>query len=252
MVEFFDQILFGNKPSIDIKASKAVMQGMLDAMDMEGYAETKPPCNYSPLLINPDDITCIHGDPWIEQNTQRLMGGDLPGTGMKINNNDNSHPVDEVNPVHLAEIDSDCTATSKNCTMQTVTVSENYYGDYDSMDTGYHPQAASEIKNKLSSRQKVQFHAGNTDADFHTEDEVGNRCAEINDYAIQWAYSRLSKEAKSNYDKFGVKLVTGDDMGPYNAGPLWIWTLMDYSLSSDGTQMVVSSPMMRTPLNYLV
>jgi hypothetical protein len=27
---------------------------------------------------------------------------------------------------------------------------------------------------------------------------------------------------------------------------------MDYSLSSDGTQMVVSSPMMRTPLNYLV
>lgn len=41
-------------------------------------------------------------------------------------------------------------------------------------------------------------------------------------------------------------------MGPYNAGPLWIWTLMDYSLSSDGTQMVVSSPMMRTPLNYLV
>lgn len=46
--------------------------------------------------------------------------------------------------------------------------------------------------------------------------------------------------------------MTGDDLGPYNAGPLWIWTLMDYTLSEDGSQMVVSSPMMRTPLNYLV
>jgi hypothetical protein len=45
------------------------------------------------------------------------MGGTLPGTNMKINSNDNFHPVNEVNPVHLAEIDSDCTATSTNCTI---------------------------------------------------------------------------------------------------------------------------------------
>lgn len=62
----------------------------------------------------------------------------------------------------------------------------------------------------------------------------------------------MSEAAKANYDKFGVQLVTGDDLGPYNEGPLWIWTLMDYKKSEDGKQMVVSSPMMRTPENYLV
>lgn len=83
-------------------------------------------------------------------------------------------------------------------------------------------------------------------------DEAGNNCAEINDASIQWAYSQLPAQAKANYDKYGVKLVTGDDMGPYNEGPLWIWTLMDYTKSDDGTQMVVSSPMMRTSTSYLV
>lgn len=165
---------------------------MITALEMEGYAETKPPCNYSPLLINPEDVTCLHGDHWNMINTQRIMGGDLPGTNMTLKNNDNSHPVDQVNPVHLSEIDSDCAVDSVDCVLQTVSVSENLYGDYDSMDTGYHPQAATEMKTKLSSRQKVQFHAGNVDADFHTEDEIGNRCADINDYAIEWAYERLS------------------------------------------------------------
>jgi hypothetical protein len=41
-------------------------------------------------------------------------------------------------------------------------------------------------------------------------------------------------------------------MGPYNEGPLWIWTYMDYSESKDKSQMIVRSPMMRTPLDYLI
>jgi hypothetical protein len=40
------------------------------------------------------------------------------------------------------------------------------------------------MKSKMSSRQKVQEAAGNSDADFHTTDEEGNRCADINDKAI--------------------------------------------------------------------
>lgn len=54
------------------------------------------------------------------------------------------------------------------------------------------PQAATEVKTKMSSRQKVQYHAGNIDADFHETDEVGNRCADINNASLDWAYSRLS------------------------------------------------------------
>ena len=221
-------------------------------MELEGYYGTKPPCDNAPYLVNPDDITCLHGSKWNEQYSQPIMGGSLPGTNMKINDNDNFHPVQETNPVHLSEIDSDCTADSVNCTMDMITVTQNLYGDYDAMDTGIHPQAASEMKTKMSSRQKVQVHAGNVDADFHESDEIGNRCADINNASIEWAYSQLSSNAKANYDKYGQKLVTGDDMGPYNEGPLWIWTLMDYTESDDKTQMIVSSPMMRTPTTYLV
>ena len=61
-----------------------------------------------------------------------------------------------------------------------ITVTENYYADYDKKDTGFHPQAASEMKSKMSSRQKTQEHAGVKNPDFHKLDETGNRCAEIN------------------------------------------------------------------------
>jgi hypothetical protein len=43
----------------------------------------------------------------------------------------------------------------------------------DDLDTGFTSNAASEIKTKISSRQRVQIHAGRTEADFHEEDEVG-------------------------------------------------------------------------------
>lgn len=94
--------------------------------------------------------------------------------------------------------------------------------------------------------------AGYEFADFHTDDEVGNRCAEINDKSIAWAYARLSSAAKANYDKFGQKYVTGDDLGPYNEGPLWIWTFMGYTTSDDKKTVTVQSPMMRTPTDYFI
>lgn len=122
----------------------------------------------------------------------------------------------------------------------------------DKLDTGYYPIAASETKTKISSRQNIQIHAGNKDADFHATDEVGNRCADINDASIAWAYSKLSKTAKANYDKYGIKMVTGDDMGPYNAGPLWIWTYMNYTVAKDNSTVTVQAPMMRTPTNYKI
>jgi len=38
-----------------------------------------------------------------------------------------------------------------------------------------------------------------------------------------WALSNVSEKAKERYEKLGKKLVVGDDRGPFNAGPLWIW-----------------------------
>lgn len=89
-------------------------------------------------------------------------------------------------------------------------------------------------------------------SDFHETDELGNNCADINAESIKWAYEKLSPAAKKNYDEFGQKYVVGDDKGPYNAGPLWIWTYMAYEESADKKTVTVQAPMMRTPLDYLV
>ena len=78
----------------NISASKTVLKGLLDAMVMEGYYNLKRPCDYSPTLVNPPDATCLHGAPWHNSYTQIVMGGTLPGTNMKISNDDNFHPVD--------------------------------------------------------------------------------------------------------------------------------------------------------------
>jgi len=141
---------------------------------------------------------------------------------------------------------------SEPCVLKTVTISENKYDFLDKLDTGYYANAASEIKTKITSRQRIQINAGNADADFSKADETGNRCAEINDASIKWAYNKVSKAARDNYDNLGQKMVTGDDLGPYNAGPLWIWKYMSYKESDDKTQMIVQSPMMRTPEDYSI
>lgn len=184
MVQFVDQIIGGHSPSININASKQVVQPLLDAMTLEGNYQMKQPC-YANSLVGPtNDPTCQHGSPWSHLYTQSIMGGSLPGTGMKIENDDNFHRVESINPVHLPEVDSDCAKDSENCTIKSITVSECIYEQLDKLDTGYYPVAASEIKTKISSRQRIQQHAGNQFADFHQEDEVGNRCAEINNFSI--------------------------------------------------------------------
>jgi hypothetical protein len=33
--------------------------------------------------------------------------------------------------------------------------------------------------------------------------------------------------------------VIGDDLGPFNAGPLWIWHYMQYNMSEDKKTMTV-------------
>jgi len=40
------------------------------------------------------------------------------------------------------------------------------------------------MKTKLKSRDAIQKAAGNPHYDFHSMDEIGNRCAEINNYTI--------------------------------------------------------------------
>jgi len=252
IVQFMDQIIMGNRSSINTTATATIVAPLLQAMEYEGFYNMKSPC-YAHDLVGPtNDPTCLHGAPWHDMVTQRVMGGDL-NSKVTLVNDDNFHRVDSINPVHLPIVNTSCDANpSKHCELDSITVSENIYDTLDSLDTGYYPIAASEMKTKISSRQRVQEHAGHPDADFHQLDEVGNRCADINQYAIIWAYQKLSTTSRKLYDTYGVKMVVGDDLGPYNAGPLWIWTYMSYTKNLTANTYTVKAPMMRTPTDYFI
>ena len=102
----------------------------------------------------------------------------------------------------------------------------------------------------MVSRESIQWHAGNTDADFSKLDDVNTVCQEINNEAIKWATGKASRAAMSTYNQHGKKLVAGLDLKPAGAGPEWIWTFLEYKDSSDKSQTVIRSPTMRLPLNY--
>jgi len=107
------------------------------------------------------------------------MGGDISDKHATIKTEDNFHRVYTVTPVHLPQINNTCHGTSA-CTLQSITVTENYYNRLSPFDTGETEIGAVEMKAKLMSRQSVQTKAGNKTADFHENDEVGDRCADIN------------------------------------------------------------------------
>ena len=252
IVEFINQVVTADFSTEIKNDSKTVLKGLLEGIEMEGSYNLKPPC-YGHETENPNVPTCFHGNPWTDAYTQIMMGGAFDNTNITVENDDNFHRVQSVDPVHLPSVTTTCDKkAAEACVLKTITVSENKYDFLDMLDTGYYPIAASEIKTKLSSRQEVQLAGGIEFADFHEDDEVGNRCAEINDASIKWAYERLSSAAKSNYDQFGQKYVTGDDMGPYNEGPLWIWHYMNYTTSDDKKTVTVQAPMMRTPDDYFI
>jgi hypothetical protein len=149
----------------------------------------------------------------------------------------------------LPQINNTCDGTSA-CTLQSITVTENYYNRLSPFDTGEQEIGAVEMKAKLMSRQSVQVAAGNKTADFHENDEVGQRCGDINKKALQWALDNASPKAVARYNDYGKKLVIGDDLGPYNEGPLWIWTYLSYKDNKDKTETTLRAPMMRTPTDY--
>merc|ERR1719285_1569126 len=252
IVQFIDQIIMGKPPSINTTSTAVLVAPLIEAMKLEGFYSMKPPC-YAHDLVGPtDDPTCQHGASWHNLVTQRVMGGDL-NSKVTLVNDDNFHRVQTINPVHLPLVNTSGDANPpKPCEIDSITVSENIYGTFDTFDTGYYPIAASEMKTKISSRQRVQEHAGHPDANFHDLDEVGNRCADINQYAINWAYENLSIKSRKLYDTYGVKMVVGEDLGPYNEGPLWIWTYMSYTKNLTANTYTVKAPMMRTPTDYFI
>lgn len=110
--------------------------------------------------------------------------------------------------------------------MNVTTVSEPIYSNLDSQDISLWSCAASEIKAKLMSRQSVLLKATGKTFDLNETDGGKTRCAEINQATIYWALKRLPVQVAKRYLNSSRQLRVGQDKGPLNVGPLWIWSYM--------------------------
>lgn len=66
-------------------------------------------------------------------------------------------------------------------------------------------------------------------------DNDKKHCQTINKASLALGISMASSEAMARYNSLGKKLVIGEDEGPYNAGPLWLWNYMKYTDNADKT-----------------
>lgn len=97
-------------------------------MELEGFYKLKDPC-YAYDLVGPtDDPTCWHGSPWNDQVSQAAMGGTFDNSNISVKNDDNFHEVQDTDPIHLPELDSECAAdVTEACTINSITVSQCIY-----------------------------------------------------------------------------------------------------------------------------
>ena len=227
-----------------VEDTKSFLKPLLFAFEMEGYAHFKPPCDN-----DPPSTKCTTGCPW-SQMAQVMMGG-LPAS--QIVDRDEFHPVYQI-PVHLPKIDNNCSSPSPSCVLSTHTVSQCVYEIMDDLDTGSTPISAEEIRCKMSSRQAIMEAIGVKNISFN-ETDGSSICKVINQQSYLFAMNAASNKTVERFKNLGQNLTFGEDLGPYNAGPLWIWDPLKYKTVTDskGRQVVeIRSPMMRTPTDYPV
>ena len=237
----------GMMPLVDAShATYVFFEPIVAAYKMEGFYSFKPPCNSDPVTP-----ACAVGSPWSEH-AQQIMGG---LTTAMLNDSDAFHPVYQINPVHLPHVNSKCSKPDSSCVLKTNTVTQNVYEALDGLDTGFISTSANEMRVKLKSRQAVMLGAGYTNVDFNTSDG-SSLCKTINEASYKWALQNAGSAAVARFQQNGVQMVMGEDEGPYNEGPVWIWKPLDYSDGKDpssGRQTrVVRSVMMRTPVDYFI
>jgi len=121
------------------------------------------------------------------------------------------------------------------------------------------PLAAFELRSKLKSREAAYDASGYRAAGhmYNTTDTdepvaaggSGDRCGEINQAAVDWAYAKLSPAAQSRYDAHGQKLLIGPDKTTCAGGPCWIWDRLRFEKDDTANTNTVQSVVMVEP-NY--
>jgi hypothetical protein len=175
-------------------------------MNQEGYYQTKPAC-YSSEFISPDDPSCLGGSPWVSSIAVNMMADDknFKNKNVKLVNHDEFHRATTVVPVHHPYIEGKCSLSeTKECTIVHYSVTENAYYSVNDFDKLQKFQvAAYEMKTKIKSRQALRIASGETDADFDKYDKTGQRCAEINQAAVDWAVKHSDPKTVERYKSKG-------------------------------------------------
>ena len=224
------------------------LKPLLLAYQMEGFYHFKPPC-----YDDPPSPACTTGCPWSEIVSQPIMGG-LPNN-KSVHNKDGFHPASEFYPNdYLPKILNKCSVYSSSCVLNTTSVSQCIYETIDGdIDTGFFPTSASEIRTKLSSRQKIMESAGMGKVDFNKTDG-GSICKTINEYTYSWALANAGSNSLTRYKKLGEPMVFGDDILENN-GLVWIYYPIEYKQKTDkngATVQEIRSPTMRTPTDFVL
>ena len=233
-----------SKLSKAVEATDTFMRPIVAAFELEGYHNFKPPCN-----SDPPSSACLVGSQW-SCRAQEIMGGLKEA---RVNNTDQFHPVDQIDPDHLPHIGNNCSAPTPHCLLETETVTQNVYEELDKLDAALVPISASEMRVKMSSRQAIMEAAGYNNVDFNTSDGF-SICSVINKASYNWALSNASNTTVARFQKFGEPYVMGEDEGPYDIGPLWIWDPLKYkkTTSSGNDAIEIRSPTLRTPLDFYI
>ena len=226
-----------------VKDTGSLLQPLIESMEMEGFYHFLPPCNSNPVTAK-----CQKGSAWSAWAQSRFMSGETQVPGLNVTAVDSFHPVYQINPIHLPHLLNNCTAPSA-CRLSVTTVTQNIYATLDELDTAFFPVAATTMRVKMKSRQAIYEAAGMTKVDFN-ETDGGNICQEINRASLAYARQKAAPHTLARFDKLGEPLIMGTDLGPYNAGPLWIWNDLHYEQKKPGPTTTVQSPMMKTPNDY--
>lgn len=78
MSQWMKSVLLGEQFKID-KSTEATMGVFLDAMNLEGSYNMKPPCNDVPI-VNPVDPACLKGSPWVQDSALSILVGKFTNT----------------------------------------------------------------------------------------------------------------------------------------------------------------------------
>ncbi|CAF0967580.1 unnamed protein product [Adineta steineri] len=230
----------------NLKQTRLFSQPYFDALDLEGFYHFIPPC------YNQTNDNCQIGSKWSAYG-QKIMSG--LNDSIHLNISDKFHIVYKL-PEQFPHLDNNCSSieNSSNCTLNIHTVTQNVYDLTDEFDTGETHTSAEEMRVKMISRQVLLKAVDGKEHDFNQTDNQ-SLCGLINQHALDWALEHAGNKTKERYEKIGKKMIIGDDIGPLNAGPLWIWTPLQYDLGKDSqgkSFVTVRSPTLRFPSNYSI